>query len=51
MPTVATTAPGLLERLGAAAHLDADRLRQVSDALLDAREAVIEVLDGREVRR
>jgi DNA-binding PadR family transcriptional regulator len=29
-------------------HLDADRLRQVSDALLDAREAVIEVLDGRE---
>jgi DNA-binding PadR family transcriptional regulator len=33
-------------------HLDAERLRQVSDALLDAREAVIEVLDGRdEVRR
>ena len=31
-------------------HLDADRLRQVSDALLDAREAVIEVLDGREAR-
>jgi DNA-binding PadR family transcriptional regulator len=31
-------------------HLDADRLRQVSDALLDAREAVIDVLDGREVR-
>jgi DNA-binding PadR family transcriptional regulator len=29
-------------------HLDADRLRQVSDALLDAREAVLEVLDGRE---
>lgn len=29
-------------------HLDADRLRQVSDALLDAREAVIEVLDSRE---
>jgi DNA-binding PadR family transcriptional regulator len=29
-------------------HLDADRLRQVSDALLDAREAVIDVLDGRE---
>ncbi|HUP86680.1 MAG TPA: PadR family transcriptional regulator [Acidimicrobiales bacterium] len=29
-------------------HLDAERLRQVSDALLDAREAVIEVLDGRE---
>jgi DNA-binding PadR family transcriptional regulator len=32
-------------------HLDAERLRQVSDALLDAREAVIEVLDGRDVRR
>jgi DNA-binding PadR family transcriptional regulator len=33
-------------------HLDAERLRQVSDALLDAREAVFEVLDGRdEVRR
>ena len=30
-------------------HLDADRLRQVSDALLDAREAVIEVLDARDV--
>lgn len=29
-------------------HLDADRLRQVSDALLDAREAVLDVLDGRE---
>jgi DNA-binding PadR family transcriptional regulator len=29
-------------------HLDAERLRQVSDALLDAREAVIDVLDGRE---
>ena len=29
-------------------HLDADRLRQVSDALLDAREAVIEVLDSRD---
>ena len=29
-------------------HLDADRLRQVSDALLDAREAVLEVLDSRE---
>ena len=29
-------------------HLDADRLRQVSDALLDAREAVIEVLDARD---
>ena len=29
-------------------HLDAERLRQVSDALLDAREAVIEVLDGRD---
>ena len=29
-------------------HLDADRLRQVSDALLDAREAVLEVLDDRE---
>jgi DNA-binding PadR family transcriptional regulator len=28
-------------------HLDAERLRQVSDALLDAREAVIDVLDGR----
>ena len=27
-------------------HLDADRLRLVSDALLDAREAVIEALDG-----
>ena len=31
-------------------HLDAERLRQVSDALLDAREAVIEVLDARDVR-
>ena len=31
-------------------HLDTERLRQVSDALLDAREAVIDVLDGREVR-
>jgi DNA-binding PadR family transcriptional regulator len=31
-------------------HLDAERLRQVSDALLDAREAVIDVLDGRGVR-
>lgn len=31
-------------------HLDADRLRQVSDALLDAREAVLDVLDGREGR-
>ena len=30
-------------------HLDAERLRQVSDALLDAREAVIEVLDAREL--
>lgn len=30
-------------------HLDTERLRQVSDALLDAREAVIEVLDGRDV--
>ena len=30
-------------------HLDAERLRQVSDALLDAREAVIEVLDARDV--
>jgi DNA-binding PadR family transcriptional regulator len=29
-------------------HLDTERLRQVSDALLDAREAVMEVLDGRE---
>ena len=29
-------------------HLDAERLRQVSDALLDAREAVIEVLDARD---
>ncbi len=29
-------------------HLDADRLRQISDALLDAREAVIDVLDARE---
>ena len=29
-------------------HLDAERLRQVSDALLDAREAVIEVLDSRD---
>ncbi|MDQ3106511.1 MAG: PadR family transcriptional regulator [Actinomycetota bacterium] len=29
-------------------HLDAERLRQISDALLDAREAVIDVLDGRE---
>ena len=29
-------------------HLDAERLRQVSDALLDAREAVLEVLDSRE---
>jgi DNA-binding PadR family transcriptional regulator len=29
-------------------HLDSERLRQVSDALLDAREAVIEVLDGRD---
>ena len=29
-------------------HLDADRLRQVSDALLDAREAVLEALDDRE---
>ena len=32
-------------------HLDAERLRQVSDALLDAREAVIEVLDSRETER
>ena len=32
-------------------HLDADRLRQVSDALLDAREAVLEVLDDRKVPR
>jgi DNA-binding PadR family transcriptional regulator len=31
-------------------HLDAERLRQVSDALLDAREAVIDVLDGRGIR-
>ena len=31
-------------------HLDAERLRQVSDALLDARELVIDVLDGRSVR-
>ena len=30
-------------------HLDAERLRQVSDALLDAREAVIEVLDASDV--
>jgi DNA-binding PadR family transcriptional regulator len=30
-------------------HLDTERLRQVSDALLDAREAVIDVLDGRTV--
>lgn len=29
-------------------HLDAERLRQVSDALLDAREAVVDVLEGRE---
>lgn len=29
-------------------HLDAERLRQVSDALLDAREAVLEVLDDRD---
>jgi DNA-binding PadR family transcriptional regulator len=29
-------------------HLDGERLRQVSDALLDAREAVLDVLDGRE---
>jgi DNA-binding PadR family transcriptional regulator len=29
-------------------HLDAERLRQVSDALLDAREAVIEVLDAKD---
>jgi DNA-binding PadR family transcriptional regulator len=28
-------------------HLDADRLRLVSEALLEAREAVIDVLDGR----
>ena len=32
-------------------HLDADRLRQVSEALLDAREAVIEVLDSRDADR
>ena len=32
-------------------HLDAERLRQVSDALLDAREAVIEVLDSRDAER
>ena len=31
-------------------HLDAERLRQVSDALLDAREAVFDVLDGRDGR-
>jgi DNA-binding PadR family transcriptional regulator len=31
-------------------HLDAERLRQVSDALLVAREVVIDVLDGRGVR-
>ena len=30
-------------------HLDAERLRQVSEALLDAREAVIEVLDARDI--
>ena len=29
-------------------HLDAERLRQVSDALLDAREAVVDVLEGRD---
>lgn len=29
-------------------HLDTERLRQVSDALLDAREAVLEVLDARD---
>ena len=29
-------------------HLDAERLRSVSDALLDAREAVLEVLDDRD---
>ncbi len=32
-------------------HLDGDRLRQVSDALLDAREAIFEVLDGQDSRR
>ena len=32
-------------------HLDTERLRQVSDALLDAREAVIEVLDSRDAER
>jgi DNA-binding PadR family transcriptional regulator len=32
-------------------HLDAERLRQVSDALLDAREAVVDALEGRERER
>ena len=31
-------------------HLDAERLRQVSDALLDAREAVVDALEGRDRR-
>jgi DNA-binding PadR family transcriptional regulator len=31
-------------------HLDAERLRLVSDALLEARELVIDVLDGRPLR-